>query len=370
MRLGEQLVELGLVSADALNAALETQQLQGGRLGTTLVQQEVLSVEDLGAALGTQQSVAVADESLFQNSRVLARLPAEVAACCYAVPLYESDTALVVAMMDPRDQALLTVIEQAAGRPIHPCVAPELRVHYWLEKHYGIPRPNYLLRSDTGSIPPGLHPRRVIQPAPAPLPDEPRKKLGRIATVKRAVPSAPKLTPAVDDLGLDVTIDVRRRSRAAEQALERIEAAQASRQLADALCDFMAGTVGCGLLLRVREQVAIGWRAAHARDAEVVQTLAVPLDLPTAFRAVCETGATYRGQPPEKGQAWHARLSALMGHEPPRDLLVVPLLAADRVSALIYVHMADGNAIPAQIISDLEALADAVSRRVSARAHE
>ncbi len=371
MRFGERLLALGLVAPQALAEARQAQQLQGGRLGTTLVQMGVLNLDVLARALGEHLGVPVAEDTHFEDSHssVLTRLSADLAERCAAVPLYEADAGLVVAMMDPRDPRLVREVERAVGGPIQACVAPELRVHYWLEKHYFIPRPNFYLRSDPGDGVPGAPERRVIVPAPAPLPGEPAR-LGRIAMVKRAVPGplsaarAAEVAPP-DELGLDITIDARRRSPEAERALQLIERAGASSVLATALCEYLHGRVECGALFQVRDQVAIGWRAAHERDAKVVATLAVPLELPTAFRAVCESATTYRGQPPEAGRAWHRRLCELMGRSLPRDLVLVPVLAAERVLAVIYAHMEEDDAVPIQVVSDLEALAEAVAKRVS-----
>ena len=63
-----------------------------------------------------------------------------------------------------------------------------------------------------------------------------------------------------------------------------------------------------------------------------------------------------------------APLSEMLGQVTPRDLVVVPILGGvggETVLALIYAHMADDADMPAQVVSDLEALAEAVSRRVA-----
>jgi len=365
MRLGERLLELGKIQRATLRLALEAQHVQGGRLGTTLVQQGHLRLDALADLLGAHLGVPIAREPHFAaaSPALLAQIPAELAGECGAVPLLDLPAGLVVGMMDPHDARLRGLLERELRGPVEAWVAPELRVRYWLEKHYFLSRPAQFLRTDAGG--PQGSPRRIITPSPAPLPGEARA-LGRIATVKRAV-RAPRAEP-VDELGLDITVDARRRSPQAERALARIAAAASSDALGDALCEHMAGAVACGLLFQVRGEVAIGWRAAHERHAAIVKRLAVPLDLPTAFRAVCESGATYRGVPPEAGRGWHTRLSELTGHPLPSDLILCPIIPEDRVLALLYAHSQDGGPIPAQTSSDLEALAEAVSERVSARA--
>jgi hypothetical protein len=363
MLLGERLHELRLVRRAHLGEALQAQHLHGGRLGTNLVQLGHLELDALATALGAHLSVPVAVESQFAavRERVLARLPADVAARVGAVPVNETKAGtLIVAMLDPRDHDALAAIERAVGGRIQACVAPELRIAYWLEKHYGVPRDPRFLRGDVGEVPVAERARerrRTIPPVPPLEPKEQAQRLGRITTIKRVLPQrAP-----TDDLELDITVDARRRSPAAEAGLARLASARMSDDLAHALCDYLAGAVGCGFILMVRGQAALTWRAAPPLDAKTASLIAVPLDLPTAFRVACETGTTFHGQPPEKARAWHDRLVGMLGHKPPRDLVIVPIHAGERVLALIYAHMNERDFVPPQVLGDLEALAEGVS---------
>jgi hypothetical protein len=360
MLLGDRLLQLRLTRRAPLGEALQAQHIQGGRLGTNLVQLGHLDLDGLATALGAHHSVAVAVESQFEavRAKVLARLPREVAEACLAVPVNETAAGtLVVAMMDPRDRDKLAAIEHAVGGRVQACVAPELRVRYWLEKHYSVPRPPRYLRADPGQPPsPDGERRRTIPALPAPAPGESR--LGRITTVKRVLPDRP---PA-DDLELDITVDARRRSPEATTALARLEEARGADAIAQVVVDYLAASVGCGLLLVVRGDVALTWRAAPPIDPAQAGRLAIGLDLPTAFRVACETGATFRGQPPEAGRAWHERLVQHLGQRPPLDLAIVPIRGPEHVLALIYVHMGPREPVPQQIVGDLEALAETVAR--------
>jgi hypothetical protein len=322
----------------------------------------------LATLLGAHLAVPVAQDNQFEGTQkdVLARLPVEVAARVFAVPLYQQPSGtLVVAMMDPRDPVAVAAVEQAVGGRVQACVAPELRVRYWLEKHYGIPRPNFFLRADAGiGGGKGSERRRTVSASPVPTAGENKARLGRIQTVKRAAskPGVPS-----DDFELDITVDARRRSPAAARALDRIAAATASADILDALVEYLAGTVGCGLVLMVRDQMALGWRGAPPLDPQVVAQIAVPLDLPSVFRAACESAATFRGAAPAASREWHHRLSEMLGQVTPREMVVVPILGSsgERVLALIYAHMANDGDMPAQVVSDLEAIAEHVARRVA-----
>ncbi len=367
MLLGERLlVDLRVVRRAQLGQALQAQHLHGGRLGTNLVQLGFMSMDELATVLGAHLAVPVAMDNQFEDTRaeVLARLPVEVAARVFAVPLHqERSGTLVVAMMDPRDPVAVAAVEHAVGSRVQACVAPELRVRYWLEKHYGIPRPNFFLRADSGiGGGRGSERRRTVSASPMFPATESKARLGRIQTVKRPAPAA---GAGGDDFELDITVDARRRSPAANRALERISVAMGSNDILDALVEYLAASVGCGLVLMVRDQVALGWRGAPPLDPQVVSQIAVPLDLPSCFRSACENATTFRGAAPAASREWHHRLSEMLGQITPRDLVVVPIRGGERVLALIYAHMANDGDMSAQAVSDLEALAEAVTARVA-----
>ncbi len=385
MRIGERLLQLRLIKRADLAEALQAQALYGARLGTCLVQSGALDLDQLATALGAHLSVPAALQAQFESAPipVLARLTNELAARYLAIPLAtRTSGTLVIAMVDPKALGAIDALERAVGARVQVCVAPELRIRYWLERHYGIQRENRFLRAGSDDAGPvagpaeaeaegegGAERRRYIASAPAPLPAETRSQLGRIATVKRA--AVPALLEA-DELHFDITVDARRRSEAAERAIARIDAAKTADTIgdtiADAVADFLAGAAGGGLLLMVRPEIALGWRAAGPIDPHVATLIAVPLALPTAFRTACETGTTFCGQPPAAGRAWHDRLCGLIGQPPAREVLVVPVLGGQRVLALIYAHATGDQTLAGDLVGDLEALAEAISKALVRRA--
>jgi GAF domain-containing protein len=100
----------------------------------------------------------------------------------------------------------------------------------------------------------------------------------------------------------------------------------------------------------------------------VAHLIAVPLGLPTAFRTACETGATFRGQPPAAGRSWHDRLCTLLGQPPAREVVVVPVMGAQRPLALIYAHSSGKSSLSGELVGDLEAIAEAISAALARRA--
>jgi hypothetical protein len=382
MRIGERLLQLRLIRKADLAEALQAQVLYGGRIGTCLVQSGAIELDPLATALGAHLAVPAALQAQFElaTPEVLQRLPRELAERFLAVPLATRPSGtLVVAMVDPKGLGAIDVIEKAVSARVQVCVAPELRVRYWLERHYGIERDNRFLRgSELDAMreeTPGTHPgpgserRRTIPSQPPPSPQEASNaRLGRIATVKRAVPGGGQGEAPADDMQLDITVDARRRTPAAEAAIAKITDAADGEVIGEAVTDFLGSAAGGGLLLTVRPEMALGWRAAGAIDPHVAHLIAVPLGLPTAFRTACETGATFRGQPPGVGRSWHDRLSTLLGQPPAREVVVVPVMGAQRPLALIYAQSNGSASLTGELVGDLEAIAEAISAALARRA--
>ncbi|RME21923.1 MAG: type II secretion system protein GspE [Deltaproteobacteria bacterium] len=101
-RLGQQLLEAGLIDAAQLKEALDYQQVHGGRLGSILVTLGFLSEDDLNTELAKQLGLQVCGvESINPPAELLSRVPAALIRKHEVVPLSLQDRHLVVGMVDP-----------------------------------------------------------------------------------------------------------------------------------------------------------------------------------------------------------------------------------------------------------------------------
>lgn len=147
-RLGELLLREQLIDSKQLDQGLAAQLTSGGRIGTNLVELGVLAVDDLGDMLGQQHGVPVATMELFEGvtSGVLGAVPREVCVRFNVVPLKVADRTLHVAMMDPHQLTLVDKLGAAVSQTIQPYAAPQLRLLYYLERYYNVPRHERFLR--------------------------------------------------------------------------------------------------------------------------------------------------------------------------------------------------------------------------------
>lgn len=142
-RIGELLLERGVISRAQLEAGLEAQKRTRQRLGTTLVQQGVLSEGQLAGALAVALSVPAVD---------LARVTVDWSAVhmlrarfCESNEVFpfgidgksSANKRLLVAMADPLNRAALDEIEFTTGLKTSACVAThsQLREAIWRYYH-------------------------------------------------------------------------------------------------------------------------------------------------------------------------------------------------------------------------------------------
>lgn len=145
-RLGETLVEAGVITKEALDRALVIQQKQQLRLGTILLHEGFVTESQLVQALSLKLSIPwVSLWRLDIPDEVLDLVPANVAEEFFLIPIYirtsqTGERALFVAMNDPTDEDALRFVSAHAGMPVKPMVAgpsdiaSAIRVYYYGEE--------------------------------------------------------------------------------------------------------------------------------------------------------------------------------------------------------------------------------------------
>ena len=141
-RLGEVLIDQGLIDEEDLQQALSYQEKSGYRLGTALVALRIIAEWQLTEALGKALRVEVLDLADVQpEDKALKRLPVELAERYDLIPISldaneDRCLSMVVAMSDPLNRSNIQRIEHAAGCPISPVLASlsaiqrAIRIHY------------------------------------------------------------------------------------------------------------------------------------------------------------------------------------------------------------------------------------------------
>lgn len=142
-RLGDILVEAGLISEEAVAQAIARQKETGHRLGQTLVELGMVTPEQIAAALSAQLGipyVRLADYTITPD--LIQRIPERVARQHKLLPIEEVGGKFIVAVADPLDITALDDLQLMLGLDIEPVIAAESDVMRAIESLYGIPTQN------------------------------------------------------------------------------------------------------------------------------------------------------------------------------------------------------------------------------------
>ncbi|MDR7400815.1 MAG: GspE/PulE family protein [Armatimonadota bacterium] len=138
-RIGDILVETGVITPQQLAEALAQQRRTRERLGRILVEQGAATERQLAQALAAQLDLPLVSLSSARIDPAAVRLVPEVIARKRKVlPLQLDGGHLVVAMADPLDVFALDDVAIAARRPVKPVVAMESEVEATIERVYGM----------------------------------------------------------------------------------------------------------------------------------------------------------------------------------------------------------------------------------------
>ena len=185
MKLGEMLVRDGRITTSQLEQALAHQTRVGGRIGSILVELGFMDAETLTVYLGLELGIPIATGATLERCKrsAVKLLTAQQAARYRCVPIVIQGQTLIIAIDDPHDIQSLDALHNITGYRVLPRVSPEIRIYYYLERFYGVPRPTrYRALGETprGNSALGSHPTSSGLPGP-PLPGLPPRRSTPIA---------------------------------------------------------------------------------------------------------------------------------------------------------------------------------------------
>jgi hypothetical protein len=425
MKLGTMLLRDGMINLDQLEAALRAQVLFGGKLGTNLVELGHLTLDQLSQYLGRTLGVPPATQDDFEAAEpaAVALLPRAVAErhTVFAISVeageHGAPAKLHIALAEPRDRNALAAVRAATGAEVVAHVAPELRILFYLERHYGVRRKVRFVRvAPTDGVPrpvaeerrrfvtdsgeahgsaPRIQPRRggtsppvitaepgamkaanasvsVAVPAALGIPSSgpipvavPASgsagvpvAIATAPTVPQSAPSASMVSTPISDSGPILPASTSDRPIGLADTLARLEEARTRDSIADALLRFARGRLEACVLFLLRERLALGWRGfAPGVPSSELESFSMPLAATSCLAQAHETQAPWRGKP---GGALDATLFArLRLTAPPLEVLTAPITIGARVVNLMYAHGADGRPLDDGVVDGLLSVSEA-----------
>ena len=295
-------------------------------------------------------------------------MDAILAAQWRAVPLGRlpgAEERIAVAVMDPLPPRALAELSDALGAEVVQAIAPELRVRYQLERVYAVERPNRFKRMSGGQSQPGgpgSERRGFIRTLRDFDSVEPPSSLARISVRRIEVPATAGQRVVETPPKIHT---VEGAARAIKRATGRVRVGEL---LVAALESGFDGVLSAGMLMTMRANLLFGWRGfVRGHDPEVVEAVALPMDVPSIFSAPCRTSTSYFG-PPESESEVDQRLWSVLGAGRPGEIGVHPVTIFDRLACVIYVQTP--GEMPAEVVGGVaelgQSLCAALERLVKA----
>ena len=123
-RLGELLVQRGIITSEQLTQALGEQKVSGRFFGEVLVYRGWATEEEVGQALSEQVGLAYVDFKMHPVDREAAGLVSEELCRTHgAIPLFFMGDQLTVAMTNPLDTRVIDLFQAASGKRVRPVFA-------------------------------------------------------------------------------------------------------------------------------------------------------------------------------------------------------------------------------------------------------
>ncbi len=138
MRIGEILIERGLLSADDLDRALELQKERGEKIGKVLVDLGFVAARDILATLSDQLGMPVVTlEDRPPTSPETEALPARFLRQFRCLPVAFHDHTVRLAMADPLDFETIAAVRNTTGLKVEPVLAAEQEILDAIDRYYG-----------------------------------------------------------------------------------------------------------------------------------------------------------------------------------------------------------------------------------------
>lgn len=137
MKLGQMLLEAGLITRDQLEQALKQQRAEGGRLGFNLVKIKAIAESDLNENLAKQHRVeSVNLDEVEVDNAIIKLVPPEVARRYEVVPIRKDGKVLVVAMTDPDNLFAIDDLRFSIGLEIEPHICASSMIIRAIRRFY------------------------------------------------------------------------------------------------------------------------------------------------------------------------------------------------------------------------------------------
>jgi hypothetical protein len=328
LRIGEMLVEAGILSRQQLEEALNAQLIYGGKLGTNLVEHGFVTEEFLTSFLSKQCNVPAVDAKELEDipAEVIEMVSRELADRHKVIPFKRDKRRLDVVLLDPTNLKAIDELSFKSGLLIRPHVAPEVLIARGLERYYQVPPARRYIQVA------GEHDHHSASEPSGQSADTSTNGTGSSAASGTGF-AAPAATAASDaTIGLpDAFPD---RPMALSQVVYELQSVETSARVINLILRFSRPYFKKRGVFVLRadffERVAVEGSGDLERRTE---KLRLPIKEPNIFHTVFTSKRYHLGTLPANSENFEA-LDHL-GEEPSSAVLVLPLVYSQRVELIL-----------------------------------
>ena len=149
-RLGELLVETGLIAPDRLKEVLKAQRGTGKRLGQVLVAMGLVKEEEIAFALAMQLKIPFIDLRDYTiRTEIIESIPEDMCRKHICIPIDRKDNVIHVSMADPLDLNMIKDLQFITGFNVQPAISTATQILDRIQVHY---HPEKSLDEVTGGL--------------------------------------------------------------------------------------------------------------------------------------------------------------------------------------------------------------------------
>ncbi|MDH4157462.1 MAG: ATPase, T2SS/T4P/T4SS family [candidate division Zixibacteria bacterium] len=138
-KIGDLLVEKGLLTAGQLDECLKEQAVSGKRLGEILVEKQCITESELIETISERLSIPrVSLDQMVIDPKVVQRVPVDVARRYLLIPIFEIANTLTLAMADPLNIIAIDEIKYITGRNIKRAIAAASEIKGAIDQYYSV----------------------------------------------------------------------------------------------------------------------------------------------------------------------------------------------------------------------------------------
>ncbi len=138
-RLGELLVEMGIITEDQVQTALKVQKKDGGLLGAVLIKLQFVSESDIAIALAKQDAIPyLPAQHCDIAAAVLALVDPLFALKHQCIPIDKIENVLLVLTADPTQYSIVEELEKQTGLDVQLFVGIEAELKQAIKKYYKV----------------------------------------------------------------------------------------------------------------------------------------------------------------------------------------------------------------------------------------